>query len=76
VKCPADISLISAFDSELCQLAVPPITAIERHLEKHGRLAIEILLRHVGYGGSLPSAGELAVVPADLVIRESCGPCP
>ncbi len=75
LKCPDDVSLISLFDSEFCQLSVPPITAIERHLEKHGRLATKILLRHVDNGGGQPPASERAVVPANLVIRESCGPC-
>jgi len=44
VDVPADLSLIAWDDSTLCQLVHPPLTAMSRDIEGHGRLAAERLL--------------------------------
>ncbi|HKU99350.1 MAG TPA: substrate-binding domain-containing protein [Vineibacter sp.] len=71
---PQDLSVLSVGDTDLAAVHAPAITALRWNLEEIGRTAAEMLLQRLrdGAGGG-PSR---ALLPVDLVLRESCAPPP
>ena len=71
---PNDLSVLSVGDTDLAAVHTPAITALRWNLEDVGRAAAELLLQRLrGEGTGVQSS---ALVPVDLVLRESCGPPP
>ncbi|TWS99417.1 LacI family DNA-binding transcriptional regulator [Reyranella sp. CPCC 100927] len=71
---PCDLSMLSIGDTDLAAVHAPAITALRWNLEEVGRAAAELLLQRLRQGpGSGPSR---ALLPVDLVLRESCAPPP
>ena len=71
LKIPDDISMVG-FDNRLSvKFGVPPLTTIDHPVFDLGIQAAELLLREIE-GTAEP--GEHTLLPARLVIRESCKP--
>lgn len=69
---PGDLSVLSVGDTDLAAVHTPAITALRWNLEDVGRVAAELLLQRLdGSGAAGPSQ---ALLPVDLVLRESCAP--
>lgn len=69
---PDDLSVLSVGDTDLATVHTPAITALRWSLEDVGRAAAELLLQRLrGEGGGGQSS---ALLPVDLVLRESCAP--
>ncbi len=69
---PDDVSVLSVGDTDLAAVHTPAITALRWNLEDVGRAAAELLLQRLrGEGASTQSS---ALLPVDLVLRESCAP--
>jgi len=69
---PQDLSVLSVGDTDLAAVHAPAITALRWNLEEVGRTAAEMLLQRLrGGSGGGPSR---ALLPVDLVLRESCAP--
>jgi LacI family transcriptional regulator len=69
---PEDLSVLSVGDTDLAAVHTPAITALRWNLEDIGRAAAELLLQRLrGEGGSTQSS---ALLPVDLVLRDSCAP--
>ena len=68
---PADLSVIAVGDTDLAAVHTPAITALRWSLEDVGRAAAELLLQRLRGTGEGQSR---ALLPVDLVLRESCGP--
>jgi LacI family transcriptional regulator len=69
---PDDLSVLSVGDTDLAAVHIPAITALRWNLEDVGRAAAELLLRRLrSEAGDGPSS---ALLPVDLVLRESCAP--
>lgn len=69
---PGDLSVLSVGDTDLAAVHTPAITALRWNLEDVGRAAAELLLLRLrGEAGAGPSR---AVLPVDLVLRDSCAP--
>lgn len=69
---PDDLSVLSVGDTDLAAVHTPAITALRWNLEDVGRAAAELLLQRLrGEAGGAPSN---ALLPVDLVLRESCAP--
>lgn len=67
---PGDLSVLSVGDTDLAAVHTPAITALRWNLEDVGRVAAELLLQRLdGSGDSGPSQ---ALLPVDLVLRDSC----
>jgi LacI family transcriptional regulator len=69
---PGDLSVLSVGDTDLAAVHTPAITALRWNLEDVGRAAAELLLQRLrGQGNGFRSS---ALLPVDLVLRESCAP--
>ncbi len=66
---PADLSLVAWDDSALCQLAVPPLSAVSHDVQELGELAGRTLAGALSAVAAPPTVVE--VPPARLVLRGS-----
>jgi LacI family transcriptional regulator len=71
---PRDLSVLSVGDTDLAAVHAPAITALRWSLEDVGRAAAELLLQRLH--GDAGQAQSRALLPVDLVLRESCAPPP
>lgn len=67
-----DLSLIAGCDTELTALFQPGITAIQWDIAEWGQMAAEMLLERIQ--DSDRPTGRRVILPAQLVVRRSCGP--
>jgi DNA-binding LacI/PurR family transcriptional regulator len=74
IAVPEDLSLVGFDDSPAAGLATPPLTTIAQPHEEKGRLAAEWLLEAIEGGAVSQSPRREAILPTELVIRESTGP--
>ncbi len=72
LKIPNDISLMGFDDIEMAANTQPPLTTIKVPKEEMGRVAARVLLNELEGVGQ--KAGLRIVMPAELVIRQSCMP--
>lgn len=68
-KIPNDMALIGFDNIEESRFTPPPLTTVEQPLFEQGKLAVRVLLDHLS-GKQVP---EQTILPAKLVIRQSCG---
>lgn len=69
---PRDLSVLSIGDTDLADVHAPSITALRWNLEDVGRAAAELLLQRLRGGND--DVQSRALLPVDLVLRESCTP--
>ena len=69
---PGDLSVIAVGDTDLAAVYSPAITALRWSLEDVGRAAAELLLQRLR--GKSGEGQSRALLPVDLVLRESCAP--
>ncbi|MBS0517723.1 MAG: substrate-binding domain-containing protein [Proteobacteria bacterium] len=69
---PEDLSVVSVGDTDIAAVHTPAITALRWSLEDVGRAAAELLLQRLKGDGT--TAPPRALLPVDLVLRESCAP--
>jgi len=74
VAVPAELSLVGFDDSPAATLATPPLTTIAQPHEEKGRLAAEWLVEAVERGGRFRGRRRRAILPTELVIRETTAP--
>jgi DNA-binding LacI/PurR family transcriptional regulator len=72
VSVPDELSLVGFDDSPAASLATPPLTTVAQPHEEKGRLATKWLLEAIGNG----EVGQerRAILPTELVVRESTAP--
>lgn len=71
---PARLSVVSCGDTDLAQLASPAVTVARWDLKAIGVAAAEAVLRRLE--GAVGAAPTRLVLPAELVLRESCAAPP
>ncbi len=69
---PADLSVLSVGDTDLAAVHSPAITSLRWSLDDIGRAGAELLLQRLR--GQASGAQSRALLPVDLVLRESCAP--
>ena len=75
VAVPRELSVVGFDDSPAAALASPPLTTVAQPQEEKGRLAAEWLLEAIAEGQ--PSRRRRrAILPTELVVRESTAPAP
>lgn len=72
LRVPEDVSLIVSNDSELAQLATPPVSVIRYDAHALGDEAARILLRQLK--GEIQPERTRIQIPTELVLRGSCAP--
>lgn len=72
LRCPDDISLVSFDDHDWAPLFNPPLTVVRQPTYRLGQTAARLLMQMIN-GEAVHTP---ALLPVELVIRESCGPPP
>jgi LacI family transcriptional regulator len=73
VQVPQDVSIIAVGDTDLAELASPPITTVRWDLEHMGRNAAQVLLSRMQGSAVKPSAQTRRItIPTEIVLRRSC----
>jgi DNA-binding LacI/PurR family transcriptional regulator len=73
VSVPAELSVVGFDDSPVATMANPPLTTVAQPHEEKGRLAAEWLVRDIARGAG-PGRHRHALLPTELVVRESTAP--
>jgi LacI family transcriptional regulator len=68
---PEDISVIGFDDIEMASFVRPALTTVRQNMKHIGRKSIELLDRLIVDKELAPPE---AIVPTELVVRDSCGP--
>jgi DNA-binding LacI/PurR family transcriptional regulator len=68
-RVPEDLRLVTRYDGLRARLAVPPLTAVDLHLETVAEQAVELLFLHMANGDAIPAA--MAPAPRLIVRRSS-----
>jgi LacI family transcriptional regulator len=71
---PDDISIVAGADTELAELATPPVTAVRWSGVDQGRVAVQLLLNRLSGKGDAPV--QRVLLSTELVKRGSTGPAP
>jgi PAS domain S-box-containing protein len=66
---PQDVAIIGFNNNPAAEVALPPLTTVTIPFHEQGQRAVEMLLTLLT-GGSLPDQASL---PAQLIVRQSCG---
>lgn len=73
-RVPQDVSLVGFDDIPLAEYLWPPLTTIHQDFPAIGRLLIDLLMRRIRGGETLPAQPHL--IPCSLVVRASTAPAP
>lgn len=69
IRFPDEIAVTGFDDTQIAQTMRPGLTTVRQILSEQGRIAVQTLLRKIGG----ENYGEKILVPARLVVRQSCG---
>lgn len=69
IRVPRDVSVIGFDDIEEASWSSPTLTTVRQPLQRQGRVAVEMLLDRVS---GRPTSAR-AILPTQVVVRESCG---
>ena len=73
VNIPVDMSLVGIDDIEISSFTTPKLTTMRQPMESIGAMAVDTLIRSINNNIS----DEIhKIFKAEIVIRDSCGPCP
>jgi DNA-binding LacI/PurR family transcriptional regulator len=74
IKVPTALSIVGFDDSPAASLAAPALTTVAQPHDQKGRLAAEWLVRELERGTARRGRRRRAILPTNLVIRESTAP--
>ena len=74
VSVPAELSVVGFDDSPVAAHTTPPLTTVAQPQEEKGRLAAQWLVEDVERGAGLGAKDRRAILPTELVVRESTAP--
>lgn len=74
VPVPAQLSVVGFDDSPVAAHTMPPLTTVAQPQEEKGRLAAQWLVEDVERGGGLRGRDRQAILPTELLVRESTAP--
>ncbi|HEU6439119.1 MAG TPA: substrate-binding domain-containing protein [Terriglobales bacterium] len=69
IRVPRDVAIIGFDDIREARYCAPPLTTIRQPLRQQGRLAVDVLFRRLRG----ERVDDVLVLPAELVVRRSCG---
>jgi DNA-binding LacI/PurR family transcriptional regulator len=76
VAVPEELSVVGFDDSPVALHATPPLTTVAQPHEEKGRLAARWLMEEVERGQRPEEGRRRAILPTELVVRESTAPAP
>jgi LacI family transcriptional regulator len=71
LKVPDDVALVCFDDIEYASRLYPFLTVMEQPAETFGTLGTQLLVERID--GRAPARSRLVVLPAEFVVRRSCG---
>jgi DNA-binding LacI/PurR family transcriptional regulator len=71
VSVPSELSVVGFDDSPAAPHAIPPLTTVAQPQEEKGRLAARWLMDEIEHGGAPRAQHKRAILPTELVVRES-----
>jgi len=74
VSLPAELSIVGFDDGPAALHTSPPLTTVAQPHEEKGRLAAQWLLEEVDGGEARSGPPRRAILPTQLIVRESTGP--
>jgi DNA-binding LacI/PurR family transcriptional regulator len=74
VAVPADLSVVGFDDSPVAAHTTPPLTTVAQPQEEKGRLAAQWLIEDVERSAGPRGRDRQAILPTELLVRESTGP--
>jgi DNA-binding LacI/PurR family transcriptional regulator len=74
VPVPDGLSVVGFDDSPVALHTSPPLTTVAQPHEEKGRLAAQWLMEEVARGGASRDGSRRAILPTELVVRESTAP--
>jgi DNA-binding LacI/PurR family transcriptional regulator len=74
VSVPSELSVVGFDDSPAASHATPPLTTIAQPHEEKGRLAAQWLMEDIERGRAPRGRPRRAILPTELVVRESTAP--
>jgi hypothetical protein len=74
IRVPTALSVVGFDDSPAASLATPALTTVAQPHDEKGRLAAEWLVRALERGRTARGRRRRAILPTELVIRESTAP--
>jgi len=74
IEVPTALSVVGFDDSPAASLATPALTTVAQPHDEKGRLAAEWLVRALDRGTALRGRRKRAILPTELVVRESTAP--
>jgi DNA-binding LacI/PurR family transcriptional regulator len=76
IAVPEGLSVVGFDDSPVALHATPPLTTVAQPHEEKGRLAAQWLMDEVERGQGPEDGRKRAILPTELVVRESTAPAP
>jgi LacI family transcriptional regulator len=73
LRVPADVALVSFDDVPIASVVEPALTTVRQPIEKLGSMAADLLLTLIENGTDAQASVHRIVLPAELVVRQSCG---
>jgi LacI family transcriptional regulator len=73
LRVPEDVALVGFDDIETAKYTSPPLTTVHQDMLGQGQLAVNLLLARIN---GTESPAETRILPAELVLRRSCGCLP
>jgi LacI family transcriptional regulator len=73
LRIPEDVALVGFDDVSVATAVEPALTTVRQPIERLGSLAAELLLSLLENPPDAPAPAQHIILPAELVIRDSCG---
>lgn len=73
LRVPGDIALVGFDDVPIAEAIEPALTTVRQPIERLGSMATELLLGMIERGPEQQSVVQRIVLPAELIVRQSCG---
>lgn len=73
LRVPADVAVVGFDDMPFAAMTEPPLTTVRQSAFSMGKMAFKLLHDQIQQGSTQPRLCENVVMPAELVVRESCG---
>jgi LacI family transcriptional regulator len=72
-RVPGDVALVGFDDIPIASATEPRLTTVRQPIERLGSIAVELLVGLLQSSRSVKSPAHRIILPAELIVRESCG---
>ena len=73
LQVPQDIALVGFDDVAIATAVEPALTTVRQPIERLASMTVELLVSMLENQSSVPATAHKIILPAKLVVRDSCG---